>query len=68
MGVVCHWTDTIFQLPPSFLRLSISRLRSVVGLPLIVACMVLSLPTIAVSPMLIEPRETGVTRAAFRNS
>src|SRR3546814_7002733 len=51
VGVVCHWMDTIFQLAPSFLRLSNSRLRSVVDLPLTVAWMSLSLPTMVVSPI-----------------
>src|SRR3546814_8815615 len=68
VGVVCHWMDTIFQLAPSFLRLSNSRLRSVVDLPLTVAWMSLSLPTMAVSPIGIEPSETGVILALFKNA
>lgn len=60
--------DTIFQSLPSFLRVSNSRLRSVIGLPLTVAWMSLSLPTMAVSPIGIEPSETGVIFASFRNA
>ena len=45
----------IFQAPPSFFSVSISRLRKVTGLPLNTVLMVLSLPTMVVSPIGIEP-------------
>src|SRR3546814_15971193 len=67
VGVVCHWMDTIFQLAPSFLRLSNPRLRSVVDWPLTVAWLSPSLPTMAVSTIGIDHNETGAILALSKN-
>jgi hypothetical protein len=59
---------TIFQAPATCVNVSISRLRKVTGLPLATVSMVLSLPTMATSPIGIEPNEIGVIRAVARKA
>ena len=63
-----HWMATISHCLPTFLRFSISRLRSVLKLPSRVIVMSLSLPTIAVSPIGIKASDTGLIPTPCRNA